>query len=130
MNWDKICSGIFPKCTSISTHEQNFQKNSYTPIRLHRMSSGTSNRYMYVVRIHFTFVFNLSATRSGCTLTVFRCSVLVTCALTKLNLSNLMILSDTMLLRVRRHLVATLRLGRLLLEEGNIGCVSIQGLHP
>lgn len=24
VDWDKICSGIFPKCTSISIHEQNF----------------------------------------------------------------------------------------------------------
>lgn len=34
VDWDKICSGIFPKCTSISIHEQNFKffrSTYYTP---------------------------------------------------------------------------------------------------
>lgn len=42
---DKICSGIFPKCTSISIHKQKFkffQRTYYTPIRLQRMFPDTS----------------------------------------------------------------------------------------
>ena len=46
VDWDKICSGIFPKCTSISIHEQNFKcfhRTYYTPVRLQNMFPDTSN---------------------------------------------------------------------------------------
>lgn len=46
VDWDKICSGVFPKCTSISIHEQNFtffHQTYYTPVRLQRLFPNTSN---------------------------------------------------------------------------------------
>ena len=38
VDWDKNCSGVFPKCTSISIHEQNFKifhRTYYTPVPWH-----------------------------------------------------------------------------------------------
>ena len=54
IDWDKICSGVFPKCTSISIHEQNFKfffRTYYTPVRLQRMFPDTSN-LCYKCKIH------------------------------------------------------------------------------
>lgn len=45
-DWTKICDGIFPKCTSISIHEQNFKffhRIYFTPVRLHKMFPGCSD---------------------------------------------------------------------------------------
>jgi len=45
-NWTRICDGIFPKCTSISIHEQNFKffhRIYFTPVRLHKMFPGCSD---------------------------------------------------------------------------------------
>lgn len=46
VDWVKICSGIFPKCTSVSIHEQNFKffrRTYYSPVRLQKMFPETSN---------------------------------------------------------------------------------------
>uniref|UniRef100_A0A3Q3H395 Reverse transcriptase domain-containing protein n=2 Tax=Kryptolebias marmoratus TaxID=37003 RepID=A0A3Q3H395_KRYMA len=45
-DWEEICIGIFPSCTSISIHEQNFKffyRTYYTPVRLRRMFPDTSD---------------------------------------------------------------------------------------
>lgn len=44
--WTKICNGIFPKCTSISIHEQNFKffhRIYFTPVRLQKMFPNSSD---------------------------------------------------------------------------------------
>lgn len=44
VDWDKICRGVFPKCASVSIHEQNFfHQTNYTPVRLQSMFNDTSN---------------------------------------------------------------------------------------
>lgn len=54
MDWDKICSGIFLKCTSVPILEQNFKffhRTYYTAVSFQKMFPDTSN-LCYKCNIH------------------------------------------------------------------------------